>query len=76
MSEKMLELLVDNPNEAVMLLGMSDANLKLIEETFNVQIITRGELIQIVGDSDKSKESATEVLRGLLHVIRKGINMI
>jgi len=75
MSEKMLELLVDNPNEAVMLLGMSDANLKLIEETFNVQIITRGELIQIVGDIDKSKESATEVLRGLLHVIRKGINI-
>ena len=75
MSEKMSELLVGNPNEAVMLLGMSDANLKLIEETFNVQIITRGELIQIAGDIDENKERVTEILRGLLHVIRKGINI-
>ena len=75
MSEKMSELLVGNPNEAVMLLGMSDANLKLIEETFNVQIITRGELIQIAGDVDENKERVTEILRGLLHVIRKGINI-
>lgn len=72
---KMSELLVGNPNEAVMLLGMSDANLKLIEETFNVQIITRGELIQIAGDVDENKERVTEILRGLLHVIRKGINI-
>lgn len=75
MSEKTLELLVDNPNEAVMLLGMSDANVKLIEETFNVQIITRGGLIQIAGEDDDKKECATAVLHGLLQVIRKGINI-
>ena len=33
---------MDDPNEAMMLLGISDANLKLIEEAFHVQIITRG----------------------------------
>lgn len=75
MSEKMTELLVDNPNEAVMLLGMSDANVKLIEETFSVQIITRGGLIQIAGEDHNKKECATAVLRGLLEVIRKGINI-
>lgn len=75
MSEKMSELLVDNPNEAVMLLGMSDANVKLIEETFDVQIITRGGLIQIAGEDDDKKECATAVLHGLLQVIRKGINI-
>ncbi|WP_413362793.1 PhoH family protein [Lysinibacillus sp. 3P01SB] len=75
MSEKMSELLVDNPNEAVMLLGMSDGNVKLIEETFNVQIITRGGLIQIVGEDDDKKDCATAVLHGLLQVIRKGINI-
>ncbi len=75
MTEKMSELLVDNPNEAVMLLGMSDANVKLIEETFSVQIITRGGLIQIAGEDHDKKECATAVLRGLLEVIRKGINI-
>lgn len=75
MSEKMSELLVDNPNEAVMLLGMSDANVKLIEETFEVQIITRGGLIQIAGEDDDKKDCATAVLSGLLQVIRKGINI-
>ena len=75
MSDKMSELLVDNPNEAVMLLGMSDANVKLIEETFEVQIITSGGNIQIAGENDDKKECATAVLRGLLQVIRKGINI-
>lgn len=54
MSEQLSELQVENPNEAVMLLGMSDANLKLIEETFNVQIITRGEVIQIAGSEPQN----------------------
>ena len=75
MSDKISELLVDNPNEAVMLLGMSDANVKLIEETFEVHIITRGGNIQIAGENDDKKECATAVLRGLLQVIRKGINI-
>ena len=75
MSDKISELLVDNPNEAVMLLGMSDANVKLIEETFEVHIITRGGNIQIAGENEDKKECATAVLRGLLQVIRKGINI-
>lgn len=71
----MSELLVDNPNEAVMLIGMSDANLKLIEETYNVHIITRGEIIQIAGDNNENKERAKTILHSLLLVIRKGINV-
>ncbi|MEO4052243.1 PhoH family protein [Solibacillus sp. CAU 1738] len=75
MSDNMSELQVDNPNEAVMLLGMSDANIKLIEETFEVQVITRGELIQIGGQDPTKKEQAKRVLHSLLQVIRKGINI-
>ena len=75
MLEEMSELLVDNPNEAVMLIGMSDANLKLIEETYNVHIITRGEIIQIAGDNNENKERAKTILHSLLLVIRKGINV-
>lgn len=75
MLENMSELQVDNPNEAVMLLGMSDGNITLIEETFDVQIITRGELIQIAGQDNNKKEQAKRVLHSLLQVIRKGINI-
>lgn len=75
MSEKFVELQIDNPNEAVMLLGMSDANITLIEETYGVQIITRGEVIQIAGDNDAQKHKAYAVLEALLNVIRKNINI-
>nr|WP_106780001.1 PhoH family protein [Lysinibacillus timonensis] len=74
MSEQMSVLQVENPNEAVMLLGMRDANIKLIEETFNVQIITRGEVIQVSGE-EEPKKHVTELLHALLKVIRKGINI-
>jgi len=74
MSEHLTVLQVDNPNEAVMLLGISDANVKLIEEALQVHIITRGEQIQLAGEED-AKEQATFLLHALLKVIRKGINI-
>ena len=74
MSEQLTVLQVDNPNEAIMLLGISDANLKLIEEAFHVQIITRGAQIQLAGE-EAAKEQATQLLHALLKVIRKGINI-
>lgn len=74
MAEELTELQVENPNEAVMLLGMGDTNLKLIEETFNCQIITRGEVIQITGEEEQKKH-VTVLLTELLKVIRKGINI-
>lgn len=74
MTEELAELQVENPNEAVMLLGMGDANLKLIEETFQCRIITRGEIIQITGEAEQ-KEKVTALLKELLKVIRKGINI-
>lgn len=75
MTEKFVELQIDNPNEAVMLLGMSDANITLIEETYDVQIITRGEVIQIAGDDLAKKNQAHSVLEALLKIIRKNINI-
>ncbi|MEE1130838.1 MAG: PhoH family protein [Caryophanon sp.] len=74
MTENISPLLLDNPAEAVMLLGMSDQNLKLIEEAFHVQMITRGEMIHLVGEAD-AREQVTQLLLALLQVIRKGINI-
>ena len=74
MTENISPLLLDNPAEAVMLLGMSDQNLKLIEEAFHVQMITRGETIHLVGEED-ARSQVTELLLALLQVVRKGINI-
>jgi phosphate starvation-inducible protein PhoH and related proteins len=75
MTEKMLELHLNDPNEAVSLLGMGDKNISLIEETYDVKIITRGEMIQVAGEDPFKKEQAVLVLYSLLQVIRKNINI-
>lgn len=74
MSEQQTILQLDNPNEAIMLLGISDANMKLIEEKLKVQVVTRGEEIQLVGE-EENKARATELLHAILKVIRKNINI-
>ena len=45
----MIQLHVEDPNETVMLLGISDQNMKLIEEQLNVSVLTRGDTISISG---------------------------
>ncbi|HJF31329.1 MAG TPA: PhoH family protein [Sporosarcina psychrophila] len=74
MDEQMIQLHVEDPNEAVMLLGMSDQNMKLIEEELDVSIMTRGETISLNGE-EENRSSAKVLLEQLLKVIRKGINI-
>ncbi|WP_370456060.1 PhoH family protein [Sporosarcina sp. ANT_H38] len=70
----MIQLHVEDPNETVMLLGISDQNMKLIEEQLNVSVLTRGDTISISGD-EENRNSAKVLLEQLLKVIRKGINI-
>jgi len=72
--QKQLDINLQDPAEAVMLLGISDKNVKLIEAELKVQLITRGEQIQIVGE-EKNVEEAKKLMIQLLAVIRKGINI-
>ncbi|SDM84233.1 phosphate starvation-inducible protein PhoH [Psychrobacillus sp. OK028] len=75
MSEhKQLDINLQDPAEAVMLLGISDKNIKLIEAELKVQLITRGEQIQIIGE-EKNVDEARQLMTQLLAVIRKGINI-
>ncbi|MEK4084612.1 PhoH family protein [Psychrobacillus sp. FSL K6-1415] len=75
MSEtKQLDINLQDPAEAVMLLGISDKNVKLIEAELKVQLITRGEQIQIIGE-EQNVEDARQLMIQLLAVIRKGINI-
>ena len=74
MDEHLIQLHVEDPNEAVMLLGISDQNMKLIEEQLNISILTRGDTISLSGD-EENRDSARALLEQLLKVIRKGINI-
>ncbi|MCD6361944.1 MAG: PhoH family protein [Armatimonadetes bacterium] len=53
------------------LLGERDANLRLLEERFNVSIVPRGEQLQIYGDRADA-EATAELLSTLLTAIRGG----
>jgi len=72
--EQLTELHVQDPNEAILLLGISDGNMKLIEQELGVQVITRGESIRLVGEVENT-ETAKKLIEQLLKVIRKGINI-
>lgn len=74
MDENLIQLHVEDPNEAIMLLGMSDQNMKLIEEELEISILTRGETISLSGE-EENKTAGRELIEQLLKVIRKGINI-
>lgn len=66
------ELHLEDSNDTILLVGISDSNTKIIEEAFDVQIITRGETIRISGDEEK-RQVVKQLLLQLLRVIRRGI---
>ena len=74
MNERLIQLYVEDPNEAVMLLGNSDQNMKLIEEELSLSIMTRGDSITLNGDPE-NQEMGHMLIEQLIKVIRKGINI-
>ncbi|QGH34968.1 phosphate starvation-inducible protein PhoH [Gracilibacillus salitolerans] len=71
---KMIDLQLENPNEALTLFGTEDRHLKQLEEQLQVSITSRGEQISVSG-SDTDVKVIQEVLHGLLAIIRKGITI-
>ncbi|MBW8348153.1 PhoH family protein [Bacillus sp. IITD106] len=65
---------IENPDEAVVLFGNADINLKTLEDQFNVTIVTRGETLNLSGETGAA-EMAAETIKQLLAVIRKGIHV-
>ncbi|MEH7084067.1 PhoH family protein [Neobacillus drentensis] len=76
MTEKLTTISVqlENPAEAISLLGNSDSNLKIIEQELGVTVITRGEAVSLSGDEEKVL-LAGQILNKLMIIIRKGINI-
>ena len=71
---KTMNVQLNNSNEAIALIGNSDANLKVIEKELGVSIITRGETVYVSGDLEQV-ELVSNIVDALLYVIRKGINI-
>ncbi|MEW9049584.1 MAG: PhoH family protein [Neobacillus sp.] len=76
MTEKLttIKVQIENPNEAISLLGNSDSNLKVLEEELGVSVVTRGESVSLSGDEEKVG-IASQILDKLIFVIRKGVTI-
>jgi phosphate starvation-inducible protein PhoH and related proteins len=69
-----IKVQLENPNEAISLLGNSDANIKIIEDELHVSIVTRGENVHVSG-KEENVETVSRIIEKLLYVIRKGISI-
>ncbi|AJO22560.1 PhoH family protein [Weizmannia coagulans] len=70
--ESTAKLQLENTNEAVLLFGISDHHLKMLEDAYGVHILTRGETIQASGKEDAAQR-VIAVMSELLGLIKKGI---
>lgn len=61
-----------DPKNIVNLVGINDANLKFLEETYDISIVENGNTIQLSGD-ESTVASAVAVLNALDKVITDGI---
>lgn len=71
---KTINVQLENPTEAIALLGNADTNLKIIEEELQVSIVTRGESVSLSGDEERVV-LASQILDKLIFVIRKGVTI-
>lgn len=62
------------PNDAAMLFGEFDKNLKLIESELTVQLITRGDTLKIIGDEESVKK-ALKALENIETVLQKNLTL-
>ena len=62
---------IDRMEQAVALFGSFDENIKLIEKTFAVDVISRGSDIKITGEPDEVSK-AVKTVNGLLMLLNRG----
>jgi Phosphate starvation-inducible protein PhoH, predicted ATPase len=63
----------DNANEALLLFGPGDTNLKIIEKTLGISIVTRGGSVNVSTEREEDVKKVEEVLNALLQLIRRGV---
>ncbi|MFC4652400.1 PhoH family protein [Lactococcus nasutitermitis] len=73
MSKHSVEFKLKNPEDAVLIFGVQDKNLKLIESQLAVVINYRGETVQILSEEDETAHQAQKVLQALLVLVSRGL---
>src|SRR5690625_3873780 len=72
--QQTIDLHLENHAETLNLFGTNDRNIKQIEETIPVKIVTRGGQIKLIGQEDDVK-IVHSLIEAVLKVIKKGINL-
>ena len=62
---------VERMEQAVSLFGSFDENIKLIENEFRVNVLSRGSELKVCGDTE-NVDKAVRAINGLLLLINKG----
>lgn len=62
------------PDNIMNLVGVNDANLRLIEESYDIRVTDTGSEIEVVGD-DKTVKRVLDILTALDKVVSKGVNI-
>ncbi len=63
------EIQLENNNESALLFGVHDKNLRLLRDTYHVNIVARNGLLKFEGEDGQVKE-LTEVVKSLIQIIR------
>ncbi len=69
MAERLIQF--DNFESVLGLFGSLDENVKIIEDAYNVTVISRGDTLKITGEPD-SVDKAADVIDGLILLLGKG----
>lgn len=69
-----IEIDLNKANDMMSLFGPGDANLKIIENSLNITIVTRGENIRVSGE-ESAINRVEELLKALVSLIKKGIQI-
>lgn len=65
----------ENPENIVNLVGVNDANLKLLTDGYGVNVVDTGSTVEITGDDEQNVKKANKVLVALERVVNSGINI-
>ena len=65
---------LSSPEDAVMLFGLGDRNLKLLRDALGVQLTARGGVLTIRGE-DSAVEQAQELVEGMIAMLDGGLNI-
>ncbi|MBD8003608.1 PhoH family protein [Bacillus norwichensis] len=68
------QIQLDSDDETPVLFGNGDSNLKMLEDAFDVKIVTRGETLNVTG-APEAASLAEETIKQLLAVMRSGIRI-